>query len=181
MKELILGGARSGKSAFAGRRAETSGLAVTCVVTARPGDEEMAARIRHHREQRPAHWEVVEEPVALAGALKMLDSPGRCLLVDCLTLWLSNLMHADMRDRPPGQSDSVFARERRALVNALPALAAHVILVSNEVGMGIVPLGELSRRFADEAGRLHQDLAGICDRVTLMVAGLPLVVKGNAA
>lgn len=181
MKELILGGARSGKSGFAGSRAETSGMEVTCIVTARPDDDEMATRILRHREKRPIHWKVVEEPVALAAALKASDAPGRCLLVDCLTLWLSNLLHADRDDPATDSRESAFTRERDALVAALPVLTGHIILVSNEVGMGIVPLGELSRRFSDEAGRLHQDLAGICDRVTLMVAGLPLVVKGNSA
>ncbi len=181
MKELILGGARSGKSGFAESRAKTSGLAVTCIVTAQPNDQEMAARIRHHREKRPARWRIVEEPVSLAASLKALAAPGQCLLVDCLTLWLSNLLHADHGDPAAGSCESVFTREREALVAALPALSGHIILVSNEVGMGIVPLGELSRRFSDEAGRLHQHLAGICDRVTLMVAGLPLVVKGNTA
>ena len=179
MKDLILGGARSGKSGFAGGRAEASGMAVTCIVTAQPRDPEMAARIRHHRETRPVRWEVVEEPVSLAATMKVLATPGRCLLVDCLTLWLSNLLHADQGGPAAGSRKSVFTREREALVAALPGLAGHIILVSNEVGMGIVPLGELSRRFADEAGRLHQDLAGICDKVTLMVAGLPLVIKGN--
>lgn len=181
MKELILGGARSGKSGYAESKAETSGMAVTCIVTAQPGDQEMTARIHHHREKRPTHWKVVEEPVLLAATLKALAAPGRCLLVDCLTLWLSNLLHADRGDAVADSRESVFAREREALVATLPALAGHIIFVSNEVGMGIVPLGELSRRFSDEAGRLHQDLAGICDRVTLMIAGLPLAVKGNSA
>jgi adenosylcobinamide kinase/adenosylcobinamide-phosphate guanylyltransferase len=180
MKELILGGARSGKSGFAESRAEASGMTVTCIVTAQPGDQEMAARIRHHREKRPVRWKVVEEPVSLTATLKALAAPGQCLIVDCLTLWLSNLLHAD-QDNPADPRESVFARERAGLVATLPALAGHIIFVSNEVGMGIVPLGELSRRFSDESGRLHQDLAGICDRVTFMVAGLPLVVKGDAA
>lgn len=181
MKELILGGARSGKSGFAEGRAEASGMAVTCIVTAQPNDQEMAARIRYHREKRPPHWKVVEKPVSLATTLQALAAPDQCLLVDCLTLWLSNILHADHGDPVVGSPESVFAREREALVATLPALAGCIILVSNEVGMGIVPLGELSRRFCDEIGRLHQDLAGLCDRVTLMVAGLPLVVKGNAA
>jgi len=169
MKELILGGARSGKSGFAERRARESGLGVTLIATAQPGDAEMAARIRHHRAGRPADWQVVEEPVALADALRAQAAPGRCLLVDCLTLWLSNLLHAT--------DDSVLARERASLLEALPALPGCVILVSNEVGMGIVPMGELTRRFGDEAGRLHQDVARVCDRVTFMAAGLPLVLK----
>jgi adenosylcobinamide kinase / adenosylcobinamide-phosphate guanylyltransferase len=168
MKELILGGARSGKSEFAGICAETGGMPVTCVVTAQPNDREMSTRIRHHREKRPAHWKVVEEPVSLAATLKAMAAPEQCLLVDCLTLWLSNLLHADQDDSVAEAGDSMFVREREALVVALPALAGHIILVSNEVGMGIVPLGELSRRFSDEAGRLHQDLARLCDRVTLM-------------
>ncbi|MCR4300979.1 MAG: bifunctional adenosylcobinamide kinase/adenosylcobinamide-phosphate guanylyltransferase [Sulfuricaulis sp.] len=179
MKELILGGARSGKSSFAESRAEASRMAVTCIVTAQPDDQEMAVRIRHHREKRSPHWKVVEKPVSLAATLKALAAPDQCLLVDCLTLWLSNVLHADQDDSVVGSSESVFAREHEALVATIPVLAGHIILVSNEVGMGIVPLGELSRRFADEAGRLHQSLAGICDRVTLMVAGQPLVVKGK--
>lgn len=170
MKELILGGARSGKSRFAENRARESGLAVTCVVTAEARDAEMAARIQEHRERRPPHWKVVEEPVSLAAALKALAAPDRCLLVDCLTIWFSNLLHSH-----PNSAGG----ERHALIEALPTLAGHIIFVSNEVGMGIVPLGELSRRFRDDIGRLHQDLARTCDRVTLMVAGLPLVVKAN--
>lgn len=172
-----MGGARSGKSGFAEARAEASGMAVTCIVTAQPNDQEMAARIRHHRVSRPPHWKVVEQPVSLAAALKALAAPDQCLLVDCLTLWLSNILHAGQDAQKTGTSESVFAREREALIATVPELTGHVIFVSNEVGMGIVPLGELSRRFADEAGRLHQSLAGICDRVILMVAGLPLVVK----
>lgn len=179
MKELILGGARSGKSRLAENRALAGGRAVTCIVTALPGDAEMAERIRRHRERRPASWTVVEEPVSLAAALESLAAPDHCLLVDCLTLWLSNLL-SPHSDASPGQ-ESMMARECRALLETLPALAGHIILVSNEVGMGIVPLGESSRRFRDESGRLHQDLAALCDRVTLVVAGLPLTVKGNAA
>ncbi|MCE5181823.1 MAG: bifunctional adenosylcobinamide kinase/adenosylcobinamide-phosphate guanylyltransferase [Betaproteobacteria bacterium] len=167
MKELILGGARSGKSALAERLAESSGLDVVYVATATAGDAEMAGRIAHHQKRRPAKWGVVEEPRQLAAALQVAADPGRCLLVDCLTLWLNNVI-AD---------DALFQRERAALLETLPGLPGRIILVSNEVGMGIVPLGELSRRFCDEAGRLHQDLAQLCERVTLVVAGLPLILK----
>lgn len=167
MKELILGGARSGKSALAERLADSSGLDVVYVATATAGDAEMAGRIAHHRKRRPAQWGVVEESRRLAAALQGAAAPGCCLLVDCLTLWLNNVI-AD---------EALFRRERAALLETLPGLPGRVILVSNEVGMGIVPLGELSRRFCDEAGRLHQDLAQLCDRVTLVVAGLPLVLK----
>ena len=169
MKELILGGARSGKSALAERLAAESGLDVVYIATATAGDAEMAGRIAHHRERRPAAWELVEEPSHLAAALRNAAAPGRCLLVDCLTLWLNNVI-AD---------EALFQQERAALLETLPALPGRVILVSNEVGMGIVPLGELTRRYCDEAGRLHQELAQLCDRVTFVAAGLPLVLKGS--
>ena len=169
MKELILGGARSGKSALAERLAAESGLAVAYIATATAGDAEMAERIAHHRARRPAAWAVVEKSVQLAAALQEAAAPGRCLLVDCLTLWLNNVIADEDR----------FRQERDALLEVLPGLPGRIILVSNEVGMGIVPLGELTRRYCDEAGRLHQDLARLCDRVTLVAAGLPLVLKGN--
>ncbi len=169
MKELIFGGARSGKSGLAEQRARESGLRVTFIATGAPGDMEMAERIRRHQAQRPVDWQLAEEPLALAAALRAHAASDRCLLVDCLTLWLSNLLHAE--------DAQCFTRERKALLDALPALPGHVILVSNEVGLGVVPMGELTRRFCDEAGRLHQELARVCDRVTLVAAGLPLVLK----
>ncbi|OIO79329.1 MAG: bifunctional adenosylcobinamide kinase/adenosylcobinamide-phosphate guanylyltransferase [Hydrogenophilaceae bacterium CG1_02_62_390] len=169
MKELILGGARSGKSALAERLALNSGLAVTYIATATAGDGEMSERIAHHRARRPAKWQLVEEPRHLAAALRGAASSERCLLVDCLTLWLNNVI-AD---------EALFQQERSVLLETLPELPGRVILVSNEVGLGIVPLGELSRRFCDEAGRLHQDLARVCERVIFVAAGLPLVLKGS--
>lgn len=169
MKELILGGARSGKSRFAEDCAHGSGLAVTYIATATMDDAEMVQRIQRHRIQRPAHWPLIEEPLALSDTLHQHAAADRCLLVDCLTLWLSNLLaHAD---------PELFARERAALVDGLTRLPGRIILVSNEVGMGIVPLGALTRRFCDESGRLHQDLAATCDRVTFIVAGLPHILK----
>lgn len=179
MKDLILGGARSGKSTLAEKKADDSGLAVVYVATARPGDAEMAERIRRHRERRPQHWMVVEEPLALAAVLRAHAAPQRCLLLDCLTLWLSNLLDTS-GETISSETEIVFARERQALLAALPTLPGHIILIGNEVGMGIVPLGACTRRFRDEAGRLHQDLSRICDRVTFMVAGLPWVLKGAA-
>lgn len=170
MKELILGGARSGKSALAERLAGESGLAVVYVATATAGDAEMAGRIAHHQERRSAGWGLAEEPRHLAAALKGAAAADRCLLVDCLTLWLNNVI-AD---------EALFQQERAALLEALPGLPGRVILVSNEVGMGVVPMGELTRRYCDEAGRLHQELAQLCDRVTLVAAGLPLVLKGKS-
>ena len=165
MKELVLGGARSGKSAYAQRRATASGLSVTVVVTGSAGDDEMAERIAHHRAARPAEWRVVEAPRALAAALREAAAPGRCLIVDCLTLWLVNVIDGD------------FAVEREALLDLLPTLPGEVIFVANEIGLGIVPLGAETRRFRDEAGRLNQDLAATCERVTFVAAGLPLALK----
>jgi len=175
VKELILGGARSGKSALAAERAQAGGKPVTYVATATPGDAEMAARIATHRAQRPPHWALVEEPIALADTLRRHAAPGRCVLVDCLTLWLTNLLPDDDVVEPR----SLFERERDALLETLPELPGHIILVSNEVGCGVVPLGALTRRFVDEAGFMHQSLAKLCDRVTLVAAGLPLTLKGG--
>ncbi len=170
MKELILGGVRSGKSRLAEQRARASGIEVIYIATATAGDAEMRKRIEAHRARRPPHWRLIEEPLRLARALIQHASANRCLVVDCLTLWLSNLL---------GDSRNLLDVERNALVDVLPHLPGQVILVSNETGLGVVPLGELSRRFCDESGRLHQDAARACDRVTFMVAGLPLTLKGN--
>ncbi len=169
--ELILGGARSGKSGRAERLAAESGLEVVYLATATAGDGEMARRIEAHRAARPAHWRTVEEPLELARAIGREAAPGRCLIVDCLTLWLTNLLLDDDPHR--------LARERDALLAQLERAPGRLILVSNEVALGVVPMDALSRRFVDEAGRLHQYVAARADRVTLMVAGLPLIVKGE--
>lgn len=165
MIELVIGGARSGKSSYAERQAQDSGLAVTYVATCEARDEEMDARIAHHRDRRPAGWRTVEEPLALADALRREAATDKCLLVDCLTLWLSNAMFAKRED----EIDKLFA--------ALPTLPGCVILVSNEVGWGIVPENSLARRFRDEQGRLNQRIAALADQVTLVAAGLPLLLK----
>ena len=170
MQSLILGGARSGKSALAERLAADSGREVIYIATAQAHDEEMHERIGHHRASRPAHWRSVEEPLALADALRLHAREDRCLLVDCLTLWLSNLLI----DPQPARC----ARERDALLDTLPTLPGELLLVSNEVGLGIVPMGALSRRFVDEAGRLHQSIATQCERVLFVSAGLPIALKG---
>jgi adenosylcobinamide kinase/adenosylcobinamide-phosphate guanylyltransferase len=169
MKELILGGVRSGKSRLAEQRARAGGLQVLYIATAIAAlDTELDERIRQHRARRPANWAVVEEPLALGQALRAHASVQRCLVVECLTLWLTNLL-CTAADR--------FERERLSLLEALPTLAGDIILVSNETGFGVVPLGALSRRFVDASGELHQSLATICDRVTLAVAGLPFPLK----
>jgi len=172
MRELILGGARSGKSALAEQLAEQSGLAVTYIATAEAGDEEMVARISHHQARRPEAWQLVEAPLSLARALGAHAAEDHCLIVDCLTLWLSNLLASEPVD------ERRFDAERQALLDLLPRLPGRVILVSNEVGLGIVPLGALTRRFCDESGRLHQAVAALCDRVTFVTAGLPMTLKG---
>jgi len=131
----------------------------------------MAARIEQHRAERPTHWALVEEPVALAEVLRQHAAPQHCLLIDCLTLWLSNLLGNEDFD------NQQFISQRDALLQALPQLPGDIIMVSNEVGLGITPLGAVSRRFVDEAGRLHQQLATLCDQVTFVTAGLPLILK----
>ena len=128
----------------------------------------MQQRIARHRAERPASWGLVEEPLALAAALHTHAAAGRCVLVDCLTLWLSNLLAA---------GDERLTVEVAALLDALPALPGHILLVSNEVGQGIVPANPLARRFRDEAGWLHQAIAERCDRVAFIIAGLPLILK----
>ncbi|WP_372696334.1 bifunctional adenosylcobinamide kinase/adenosylcobinamide-phosphate guanylyltransferase [Immundisolibacter sp.] len=170
MKTLILGGVRSGKSRLAERLAAGSGLPVTYVATATAGDAEMAARIAAHRAQRSIDCTVVEAPIALADTLLRHAREDACLLVDCLTLWLTNLLMQD--------DATVLERERAALVAVIDQLPGQLLLVGNETGMGIVPLGELSRRYCDLAGTLHQTLAARCERVLLTVAGLPLALKG---
>ncbi|MDH5631836.1 MAG: bifunctional adenosylcobinamide kinase/adenosylcobinamide-phosphate guanylyltransferase [Gammaproteobacteria bacterium] len=168
MKQLILGGARSGKSQLAQNLAMASGLPVVYVATAAAGDDEMAQRIAMHRQQRPSGWQVIEEALELESELLRLSGQGFCVLVDCLTLWLSNnLEQPDVHDR--------ITR----LVTTVKTYEGILIMVSNEVGQGIVPMGELSRAFVDHAGRLHQQLATTCDRVVVTMAGLPLVLKGR--
>jgi adenosylcobinamide kinase / adenosylcobinamide-phosphate guanylyltransferase len=170
MIELILGGARSGKSRLAERLAVECGLAVTYIATSQPLDGEMNERIAHHRARRPASWALVEEPLALASILREHAHTDRCLLVDCLTLWLTNLLMLDDGTR--------LVEEREALLECLAELPGRILMVSNETGLGVVPLGELTRRYVDETGLLHQALAERCQRVVFTVAGLPMVLKG---
>lgn len=167
--ELVLGGARSGKSHYAEQRALVSELECIYIATAQAGDEEMAERIRHHREQRSGFAYTIEEPVELARVISEQMSPTRCLLVDCLTLWLTNLLLLD--------NESRFSHEKSAFFDVLKHHRGQIIFVSNEVGQGIVPMDALSRRFVDESGRLHQQLASVCNRVAFVIAGLPQVLK----
>ena len=172
MLQLILGGARSGKSRLAEKLATDSRLPVTYIATSQPLDGEMNERVAQHRARRPAEWALVEEPLALARVLRDNAGSGQCLLVDCLTLWLTNLLMLDNLEQ--------LNAERDALLECVGALPGEIIFVSNETGMGVVPLGELTRRYVDEAGWLHHALAERCQRVVLTVAGLPLTLKGPA-
>jgi len=173
MIELILGGARSGKSTMAEQKAIDTGLPVTYIATASPDDDEMDSRISHHKSRRPDHWQLIEEPLLLGKTIKQLNQNNHCLLIDCLTLWITNLLMKE---------EAGFLEEQTAsLLENLIQSDSTIILVSNETGMGVVPLGEISRRFVDESGRLHQTLASMADKVTLSVAGLPMILKENNA
>jgi adenosylcobinamide kinase/adenosylcobinamide-phosphate guanylyltransferase len=169
-KTLILGGVRSGKSRLAERLARDSGLGVVYVATATAGDTEMHARIAAHRAKRPVHWGLIEEPLELGRTLADEAREGRLLLVECLTLWLTNLLCLDDAER--------LARERDALLQTLSDLPGSIVLVSNETNLGVIPASELARRFCDEAGQLNQAVAERCDSVVLTVAGLPQTLKG---
>lgn len=171
---LILGGARSGKSAYAEQLAMQSKLAVAYVATAQVYDDEFATRIEHHKKRRPKNWQIIEAPFNLAKTLQTLDQADQCIIVDCLTLWLAQCICPDC-DSP---ETTVWADEKQALLGVLPELNSTVLLVSNEVGMGIVPLGEINRQFQDEQGRLNQAVAAIADKVSFIAAGLPLQLKG---
>lgn len=170
MKELILGGARSGKSRIAEEQAKATGLDLLYIATGQPGDVEMTARIKHHRQRRGPEWSLLEEPIMLAETLRDSAADNRCILVDCLTLWMSNCILSDQKNCWKTQSEQ--------LLDIIPSLPGHIIFVSNEVGMGVVPAGALSRHFVDESGWMHQRMARSCDRVTFTIAGLPQILKG---
>lgn len=179
-RTLILGGARSGKSAHAEALAAASGKEVIVIATAQAGDDEMAARIAHHRQQRKQSWTTVEEPLALGAVIARWSAPQRVLLIDCLTLWLSNLLFSESKNYPEiGQivPPPCFAQERENFLQALERAHGDVILVSNEVGLGVIPQGAVSRWFVDEAGRLNQAVAARCEHALWIAAGLPLVLK----
>ena len=169
---LVLGGARSGKSAYAEKlitAALPPGGRAVYLATAEALDSEMVARIAAHRARRGAAWITREAPIDLAGALVAESAPTRPVLVDCLTLWLANLLQAG---RDPVQ-------ETTALARSLARAAGPIVVVSNEVGFGIVPDNALARDFRDHSGRLHQTIASSADRVVLIAAGLPLLLKNT--
>ncbi len=173
MIELVLGGARSGKSRYAEQQAIASGLQVVYIATAEAGDEEMQARIAHHRQHRPEHWLTVEQPVYLAQAIQENASPQHCILVDCLTLWLCNVLF----DKQGELQAERYQCQSGAQLATLSECQQRVILVSNEIGLGVVAADAMTRRFVDEAGFLHQKIAQISHRVVLVTAGLPQILK----
>ena len=193
MIQFILGGARSGKSRYAESlavRHEANSKTVFYIATAQANftgtqtdlskeetgsikandplniDQEMQDRIERHQSDRPQHWQTLEAPIKLAERLAELDDSQHCIMVDCLTLWTLNLIESQR-----------LQEERSALLALLPNLKAELILVSNEVGLGIIPMGKLTRTFVDELGWLHQDIAKIADEVTFVTAGLPMKLK----
>ena len=169
MKTLVLGGIKSGKSRQAEKIAVESGMQVVFIATAIGDDEEMRQRISRHRQSRPFDWLVIEEPLALATALNKYSVPGTCVIIDCLTLWLTNLL---LRG-----DNTLLNDETSALIELLGSNSDTIVMVSNETSMGIIPMGELTRRFCDEAGLLHQRVAQCCDSVYLTVAGIPMCLK----
>jgi adenosylcobinamide kinase/adenosylcobinamide-phosphate guanylyltransferase len=166
---LIGGGARSGKSSFALTYAREHGTRLAFIATAEPCDDEYRRRIERHRAERPAEFRTVEEPLEIASCIQALDQSFDLIVVDCLTLWLNNLMYVN---REPLES------EYSKLVTAASGSSAQVILVTNEVGCGIVPESELARRFRDEAGRLNQLAASAAGDIFWMIFGIPMQVKG---
>ena len=168
---LVLGGARSGKSRYAENLAKATTKPVVYIATAEIRDKAIQARVALHQAERPAHWRTVESPLQLADTLKQYAASGTTLLVDCLTMWVTNLLCTE-------QEVDIQA-EIQAALQTMATLPGEIILVSNEVGMGIIPMGSLTRDYVDTAGRLHQDIAQIADRVVLVVAGLPMAFKGK--
>jgi adenosylcobinamide kinase/adenosylcobinamide-phosphate guanylyltransferase len=171
MIELIVGGARSGKSRYALAQAPqvmTGEGQLSFIATAEARDAEMKSRIERHQQERDSNWNLIEEPRDLSKFINQF-SEGDVVLVDCLTLWLTNWLCS--------KTPELWVDEKKAFVEGLQQSSAHWLLVSNEVGMGVTPMGELSRQFIDECGWLHQDLAQVADRVTLVMFGLPQTLK----
>ena len=175
MIELIIGGTRAGKSRVAELRARSAFLNnpqqynnLLYVATAKIYDNEIAERIKHHQQRRSDHWQLIEEPLKLASVLSKHNRSDTIILIECLTMWLTNLLCEPEAEL----EDSSFLSEKKQFIEQLEQSQARIIIVSNETGLGIVPMGELTRRYVDEAGMLHQLLAKMSERVTLVVAGL---------
>lgn len=176
MLSLVLGGARSGKSSHSEKKALESyrtlkdkNKKLLYIATAQAGDEQMQKRIQHHQQTRSHLWQTIEEPIELAACIQRHMAKEHVILVDCLTLWLSNLLCQDDKE--------LFNNQRSAFIKTLAKAQGHIILVSNETGLGIIPMGQLSRDFVDEAGFLHQELGRMADEAEFMVAGFATRLK----
>lgn len=179
MKTLILGGARSGKSKWAEKIAIASAKPVIYLATAQARDNEMQSRISHHKDRRPAHWLTIEEPINIAEVIRN-SPPNACLLIDCLTLWVSNALHeAQQIHSEPGLAKDFWSALKNNFLLAVKNCSCDLIIVSNETGLGIIPLGELTRQFVDETGWLHQTLGTSCDNVGFCIAGFMQNLKGQ--
>lgn len=173
MIELVLGGAKCGKTRYAEQRAIASGKRVIYIATAEAGDAEMSDKIQNHQQSRPKQWKTIEEPIKLAEAIQHLSGENTCLLVDCLTLWLTNILFTKQGELQL----EVFKKESNALFKVLGSFSGQLILVTNELGLGVIAADKMTRRFVDEAGLLHQKIATISNRVVLVTAGLPHRLK----
>ena len=169
---LVLGGARSGKSRYAQQLAEQS-RRVVFVATAKITDDEMRAKIERHRKDRPEGWLTVEEPLELPKVLAQYELDCEVIVVDCLTIFAANLMEAE------GENEGAIEARVEALCGALRTIQCSVVVVSNEVGSGVHPVSPLGRRYRDLLGEINQRVARVADDVVLMVAGLPLALKGH--
>lgn len=179
---LIVGGARSGKSAHAEQLARATGLSTVYIATADVGDDEMRLRVEKHREGRPSSWRTVEPGIALAQALEQQGQSDVCVIVDCVTLWLAQVLTPVAgAGSPSAELMQRLDTERNRLVTAISESKAEILIVSNELGSGVTPMGRLSRIFVDEHGITNQRIAAACNRVTLMVAGCALAVKPGAS
>ena len=169
---LVLGGARSGKSAYAEDLAKNTAQTVVYVATAEVHDEAIEKRVALHKDSRPTHWRTVESPLQLANTLQEITDEKVTVLVDCLTMWVTNCLCAEDKD--------LLKQEIDDFLGVLAALKGEIILVSNEVGLGVIPMGELTRDYVDTAGKLHQTIAAQADNVVMVVAGLPMAFKGTS-
>lgn len=171
MKHLVLGGVRSGKSQFAERWIAAQRDQVVYIATSQVWDEGMAERVAKHQSYRPTHWCTIEEPIQLAQTINLAvnEHPEAGIIVECCSLWMTNLLCAE--------NEAQFKAECEALFETLQSVESPIVLVSAEVGLGIMPMNALARRFGDEIGGLNQRLAACCDQVTLVTAGLPMALK----
>lgn len=180
---LLLGGVRSGKSDYAENIAVRSGLSVTYLATAKDLDAELNERVTHHQNSRPAHWKCIDVPVHLADAIRANSRPDCCLIVDCLFMWIKNLIMEDNKFCTENSSSiklgKTFEHEIKQLFDVIPDVQGKLIFISNEVGMGSISTTTFSKLLTNELGHINQQIAKVCSHVYLLVAGLPITVKSR--